>query len=145
MLVTQSCLTFCNQAPLSLKFSRQEYWSELPFPYPGNLPTQESNPGLLHCRQILYCLSHQGSPFKLKILQKKKKKSWKLLFFLEKQERFRARVATSNRPVKAAPFRGAYRFQRSQSTPPSPTCHLLGLTLPVRHLHTLDKQSTGFS
>ena len=25
-------------------------------------PTQGSNPGLLHCRQILYCLRHQGSP-----------------------------------------------------------------------------------
>ena len=25
-------------------------------------PTQGSNPGLLHCRQILYCLSHQRSP-----------------------------------------------------------------------------------
>ena len=25
-------------------------------------PTQGSNPGLLHCRQILYPLSHQGSP-----------------------------------------------------------------------------------
>ena len=25
-------------------------------------PTQGSNPGLLHCRQTLYCLSHQGSP-----------------------------------------------------------------------------------
>ena len=28
----------------------------------GIFPTQESNPGLLHCRQILYHLSHQGSP-----------------------------------------------------------------------------------
>ena len=28
----------------------------------GIFPTQELNPGLLHCRQILYCLSHQGSP-----------------------------------------------------------------------------------
>ena len=28
----------------------------------GNFPTQGSNPGLLHCRQTLYCLSHQGSP-----------------------------------------------------------------------------------
>ena len=27
-------------------------------------PTQESNKGLLHCRQILYCLSHQESPMK---------------------------------------------------------------------------------
>ena len=30
----------------------------------GIFPTQESNPGLPHCRQILHCLSHQGSsPF----------------------------------------------------------------------------------
>ena len=28
----------------------------------GILPTQGSNPGLPHCRQILYQLSHQGSP-----------------------------------------------------------------------------------
>ena len=28
----------------------------------GILPSQGSNPGLLHCRQILYRLSHQGSP-----------------------------------------------------------------------------------
>ena len=82
-------------------FFRQEYWSELPCPLPGDLPnsgikpkspslqtdslpaepqgkpkstgvgnlsllqliflTQESNRGLLHCRQILYQLSYQGS------------------------------------------------------------------------------------
>ena len=28
----------------------------------GICPTQGSNPGLLHCRQILYQLSHKGSP-----------------------------------------------------------------------------------
>ena len=28
----------------------------------GFFPTQESSPGLLHCRQILYHLSPQGSP-----------------------------------------------------------------------------------
>ena len=28
----------------------------------GLFPTQESNPGLLQCRRILYCLNHQGSP-----------------------------------------------------------------------------------
>ena len=28
----------------------------------GSFPTQGSNPGLPHCRQILYQLSHQGSP-----------------------------------------------------------------------------------
>ena len=44
MLVTQLCSTLCHpmecdhQAPLSMKFSRQECWSELPFPSPGDLP-----------------------------------------------------------------------------------------------------------
>ena len=82
-------------------FSRQDYWSGLPCPLPGDLPnpgirltspvlqvdsllseppgkpkntgvgslpllqgnflTQESNRSLLHCRQILYQLSYQGS------------------------------------------------------------------------------------
>ena len=46
--------TVGHQAPLSMGFSRQECWSGLPFPSPWDLLTQESNPGLLHCRQILY-------------------------------------------------------------------------------------------
>ena len=53
--------TVAHQAPLSMEFSRQEYWSGLPFLPPGDLPTQGSDPGLPHCRQILYCLNHQGS------------------------------------------------------------------------------------
>ena len=53
------------QAPLSMEFSRQEYWSGLPFPSPEDLPDQELNPGLLRCRPILYHLSHQGSPLVL--------------------------------------------------------------------------------
>ena len=42
--VAHSCLTHCNpwtvahQAPPSVGFSRQEYWSGLPFPSPGDLP-----------------------------------------------------------------------------------------------------------
>ena len=32
------------------------------YPFQGVLLTQGLNPGLLHCRQILYHLSHQGSP-----------------------------------------------------------------------------------
>ena len=47
--VAQSCPTLCDpmdsslhQAPPSMGFSRQEYWSGLPFPSPGNLP----NPGI---------------------------------------------------------------------------------------------------
>ena len=93
--------TVVHQAPLPMGFSRQEYWSELPCPPPGDLSnpgteprsltlqvdsllseprgkpkntglgslsllqgnflTQELNRGLLHCRQILYLLSYQGS------------------------------------------------------------------------------------
>ena len=34
--------TVAHQAPLSMQFSRQEYWSGLPFPSPGDLP----NPGV---------------------------------------------------------------------------------------------------
>ena len=40
--------TVARQAPLFMGFSRQEYWSGLPFPPPGNLLNQESNPYLLH-------------------------------------------------------------------------------------------------
>ena len=42
--VAQSCLTVCDpitvayQAPMSMGFSRQEYWSGLTFPSPGDLP-----------------------------------------------------------------------------------------------------------
>ena len=54
--------TIAYQASLSVGFSRLEYWSGLPVPSPGIFPTQESNPGLLHCRKILYQLSHKGSP-----------------------------------------------------------------------------------
>ena len=34
--------TVVHQAPLSMGFSRQEYWSGVPFPLPGDLP----NPGI---------------------------------------------------------------------------------------------------
>ena len=48
-------------------FTRQGYWSRLPCPPPGDLPNQESNLGLQHCRQTLFHLSHQGSPMRLHI------------------------------------------------------------------------------
>ena len=49
-------------APLSMGFSRQQYWSGFPFPTPGIFLDQGSNPSLLHYRQIL---SHQGNPNQL--------------------------------------------------------------------------------
>ena len=44
----QSCPTLCDtmdQAPLSMGFSRQECWSGLPFPSPGDLPNPGIEPG----------------------------------------------------------------------------------------------------
>ena len=53
-LVAKSCLTLYDSmdcghhVPLPMGFSRQEYWEELPFLLPGDLPTQESNLNFLH-------------------------------------------------------------------------------------------------
>ena len=73
--------TVDHQAPLSMRFSRQKYWSGLPFPPPGDLPNTGIKPrspalqadsvlseslGLPHGKWILYCLSHQGSSNKLR-------------------------------------------------------------------------------
>ena len=50
-LVSQFCPTLVTpwtvacQAPLSMGFSRQEYWSWLPFPSPGDLPDPGIEPG----------------------------------------------------------------------------------------------------
>ena len=44
-------LTVARQTPLSMEFSRQEYWSGLPLPTPGNLPDLEMKPESL-------CLLH---------------------------------------------------------------------------------------
>ena len=43
--------------------------------FQGIFLTQESNAGLLNCRQILYCLSYQGSPFMRMDTIKKKQKT----------------------------------------------------------------------
>ena len=40
--LTATPWTEAHQAPLSMGFSRQEYWCGLPFPFPGDLP----NPGI---------------------------------------------------------------------------------------------------
>ena len=66
--ITQSCPTLCNTMDCSLpRFSihgifqaRILEWVAISFSR-GSSPPQGSNPGLLHYRQKLYCLSHQGS------------------------------------------------------------------------------------
>ena len=41
----ETLLTVARQAPPSMGFSRQEYWSGLPFPSPGDLPNPGIEPG----------------------------------------------------------------------------------------------------
>ena len=51
-----------HQAPLSMAFPRQEYWSGSPYPPPpGDLP-DPGHTGLLYYRKILYRLSHRDWP-----------------------------------------------------------------------------------
>ena len=54
--------TVACQAPLSMGFSREEYWSGLPFPSPGELPDPGIESGSPACGQILYHLSYWGGP-----------------------------------------------------------------------------------
>ena len=67
----QSCPTLCNPldgsppGPLSWNSPGKNTGVGCHSLLQGIFPTQVSNPGLLHCRQILYHLSHQGSPIML--------------------------------------------------------------------------------
>jgi len=71
-LVTQSCLTLCN--PMDYSLSGSSVHGDSPGKntgvschalLQGIFPTHGLNPGLPYCRQILYLLSHQGSPTSL--------------------------------------------------------------------------------
>ena len=66
---THSCLTLCgpmDHKPLSMEPSRQEYWSKLPFPSPGDLADPGVKPAYLASSALggrfFSQLSHQGSP-----------------------------------------------------------------------------------
>ena len=64
-------MTVCNialQFPLSMGFSRQEYWSELPCPLPGDLPDPGIEPAFPAAPTLQadsLPLSHWGSPMRL--------------------------------------------------------------------------------
>ena len=73
MLVTQLYLTLGNpmtvapQVLLSMGFSRQEYWSGLQFPSLGYLPDPGIEPTSPAKQADSLPLSHQGSPYKLRM------------------------------------------------------------------------------
>ena len=68
VLEAQLCPTLCNRMDCSLPGSSVKEFSDKNTGmcchslHQGISPTQGLNLGFLHCRQILYCTSHQGSP-----------------------------------------------------------------------------------
>ena len=52
--------TVACQASLSMEFSREEYWSGLEYLLQGIFPTQGSNPGVPHCRQMFTILNQEA-------------------------------------------------------------------------------------
>ena len=99
-LVAQSCLTLCD--PMSCSLPGSSVHRDPPGKNTGAgchallqgiFPNQGLNPGLLHCRQILYLLSHQGSPILNGIT---KKRSWKGLSLLADTLKMRSYVYVLN-------------------------------------------------
>ena len=71
MLVTQLCPTLYDpmpvacQAPLSMEFSRQEYWSALSFPSPGDLSDPGTEPGSPALQTDSLASEPPGKPYPL--------------------------------------------------------------------------------
>ena len=69
-MCAQSCPTFCDpsdppgafQAPLSIGFPRQEYWSGLPFPSPEDLPDPRIEPECPALAGRFFTTAPSGSP-----------------------------------------------------------------------------------
>ena len=88
--------TVAGQAPLSMGFPRQEYWSGLPFPSPGIFPTWAFNPGLPHCglrgkeiEALSICLLRSLSEQKYAIKESKERGStWRQHWGLRSQQMF---------------------------------------------------------
>ena len=57
--------TVARQAPLSMGFPRQEYWSGLPFPSPGDLPDPEIKPMSPALPGGLFTTERPGKPSKI--------------------------------------------------------------------------------
>ena len=56
--------TIARQSPLSMEFSKQEYWSGLPFPIPGDLPDLGVKPMSLALAGEFFTTEPSGKPIK---------------------------------------------------------------------------------
>ena len=57
--------TVAHQAPLSMRFPRQEYWSELPYPPPGDLPDPGIKPTIPALEGRFFTTESPGKPCQL--------------------------------------------------------------------------------
>ena len=63
LLLFATLWTVAYQAPLPLEFSRQEYWSGLPFPFSGDLPNPGIEPGSPALQADTLPSEPPGSPY----------------------------------------------------------------------------------
>ena len=115
--------TIARQAPLSMGFSRQEYWRGLLLPPPRHLPTQGWNPSLLcllNWQVDSLPLHHPGSPFLIYSYPVAMPESWDML---------KSSLFTSITPIQISSAKSSwfYLFHHSSdrsSCPPRPQCRL---------------------
>ena len=86
--VAQSSLTLCDPRDCSLPgssglgFSRQEYWSGLPFPFPGESSQPRDQTQVSHIAGRLFTISAtRESPYEWKDISKLIKDNWNYFFF----------------------------------------------------------------
>ena len=118
-----------------MEFSRQEYWSGLSFPSRGDLP----DPGLLHCRQILYCLSHQRFLWQIpkSVVNERKKKKIRLFLPFKMQRLQKAGCEKQVFPLISALPPASSTHPAQSLAPPGPAC------VRTAHRHTRHGGSTA--
>ena len=105
--------TVAHQAPLSKVFLRQEFWSGLPLPSPGDFLTQRLNLGLLHGRQILYHWATRKDRAFKSLKKEVERTGWRH----HGSSPSSARWVAWNRKESVLPWNSPCRAWRSQTTP----------------------------
>ena len=102
-----------HQAPLSMGFSRQEYWSGLPFPSPGDLPDPGIKPTSLYIsstgRWVLYHHLPPGKPVSVIIAKRYKDVRIQKSFSVVALSTFPASLPSSTPPHLTFSFRDPLR------------------------------------
>ena len=118
-LVAKSCPTLATpwsvarQAPQSVGFSRQEYWSGLPFPSPGDLRDPGIEPRSPVLQEYLHQLSYEGSPKEEERRWKKKSMSG------QRRNRLAGFDSAKEKKVKTVSWRKAWSLDLNRAGPNS--------------------------